>query len=193
MKIYVASSWRNEFQPGVVETLRKLGHEVYDFKNPQNGGENSGFKWSEIDPNWRDWTPKQFADNLDHPISQKGFDSDFDAMIWADVCVLVLPCGRSAHTEAGWMKGRGKPVFVYIPVAQEPELMYKVYDLIIGDMKALDALFTNLTLCPQCGCNKIGLESFNLTPDDTDIFCLNKACTWSSSIDEIVAKVKSII
>ena len=33
-KIYVASSWRNVFQQDVVNILRDLGHEVYDFKNP---------------------------------------------------------------------------------------------------------------------------------------------------------------
>lgn len=50
-KIYVASSWRNDIQPQVVETLRKEGFEVYDFKNPEPG--NNGFHWSEIDPDWK--------------------------------------------------------------------------------------------------------------------------------------------
>ena len=36
-KIYVASSWRNVFQQDVVDILRDLGHEVYDFKNPPHG------------------------------------------------------------------------------------------------------------------------------------------------------------
>ena len=43
-KIYVASSWRNEFYPEVVEKLREAGHEVYDFRNPPSG--DPGFKWS---------------------------------------------------------------------------------------------------------------------------------------------------
>ncbi len=30
MKIYVASSWRNQFQQEVVALLRAEGHEVYD-------------------------------------------------------------------------------------------------------------------------------------------------------------------
>lgn len=30
--IYVASSWRNDYQSSVVEMLRALGHSVYDFK-----------------------------------------------------------------------------------------------------------------------------------------------------------------
>lgn len=44
-KIYVASSWRNHLQGGVVHTLRAAGFDVYDFKNPPNG---SGFHWSEV-------------------------------------------------------------------------------------------------------------------------------------------------
>ena len=36
-KIYVASSWRNEYYPEVVEKLREAGHDVYDFRNPPSG------------------------------------------------------------------------------------------------------------------------------------------------------------
>lgn len=95
-KIYVASSWRNVFQQDVVAILRDLGHEVYDFKNPPHG--NGGFQWSDIDPDWQNWTTEQYQEALNHPIAQKGFDSDFNGMQWADVCVMVLPCGRSANT-----------------------------------------------------------------------------------------------
>lgn len=81
-KIYVASSWRNKYQPEVV-----------------------------------------------------------DAMLWADTCVLVLPCGRSAHTEAGWFAGRGLKTIVYMPGKQEPELMYKLFDRVVGNLDELvDAL-----------------------------------------------------
>jgi len=131
MKIYVASSWRNKYQRVVVETLREEGFEVYDFKNPKVG--NIGFSWSEIDPDWMGWTREQFKKALNHPIAEAGYNLDFKAMEEADICVLVLPSGRSAHTEAGWMKGVGKKVFVFIPESQEPELMYKIYDGIITD------------------------------------------------------------
>ena len=129
MKIYVASSWRNSYQQDVVHALREIGHDVYDFKNPSD--KNHGFSWSEIDPNWQEWTPEEYVKALEHPRSIEGFNLDFDAMKWADCCVMVLPCGRSANTEAGWMKGAGKKVFVYQPVHQEPELMYKIYNKII--------------------------------------------------------------
>lgn len=141
MKIYVASSWRNKYQQNVVKLLRAFGHEVYDFMNPGPG--RHGFAWSEIDPNWQNWTPEEYKQALLHERSEDGFKSDFDAMKWADCCVMVLPCGRSANTEAGWMKGQGKPTFVYMPTANEPELMYKIYDGIltnVNDLKALNEL-----------------------------------------------------
>lgn len=125
-KIYVASSWRNEYQPRIVDLLKKIGHEVYDFRNPAPG--NTGFAWSEIDEDWEDWGSHEYLEALAHPIAEKGFNLDFDAMKWADTCIMILPCGRSANTEAGWMKGAGKKVFVYQPCQQEPELMYKIYD-----------------------------------------------------------------
>ena len=128
-KIYVASSWRNQYQQSVVRILRDLGNEVYDFRNPEKG--NSGFQWSYIDENWEDWTTEQYKEALIHPISEHGFSLDFNAMKWADTCVMVLPCGRSANTEAGWMKGAGKSVYVLQLKKQEPELMYKLYDGII--------------------------------------------------------------
>lgn len=60
MKIYVASSWKNNYQPGVVAHLRENGFEVYDFKNP--GPHDKGFGWSQIDPNWRKWSPLEFRE-----------------------------------------------------------------------------------------------------------------------------------
>ena len=122
--IYVASSWRNAKQPGVVKILRGAGFDVYDFRNPKPG--DNGFHWSEIDPNWKDWTCAEYVRGLEHPTAKAGFASDFEAMKAADACVLVLPCGRSAHLEAGWFVGRGKPVFALLDVI-EPELMYAMF------------------------------------------------------------------
>ena len=125
LKIYVASSWRNMQQPRVVEVLRGLGFDVYDFKNPEPG--DDGFSWREIDPNWRDWTTEQYREALEHPIAQHGFGLDMRALKSADLCVLVLPSGRSASFEFGLHRGRtGRNGVVYIPdgIACEPELMY---------------------------------------------------------------------
>lgn len=133
MKIYVASSWRNNMQPRVVAALRELGHEVYDFRNPAPG--NNAFHWSEIDPNWKNWKHEQFREALYHPIANKGFELDMDALRECDACVLVLPCNRSAHLEAGYAIGADKPTVILLDENCEPELMYRMTRFICKDLE----------------------------------------------------------
>ena len=157
-RIYVASSWRNKYQPEVVAALRKAGHEVYDFRNPEHNP--GGFHWADVDEKWQDWKPEEYIRNLIHPVAEKGFKADLDAMLWADTCVLVLPCGRSAHTEAGWMAGAGKRVIVYIPEMQEPELMYKLFDKVVSNVTDLI-----LTLEPEMKSSMSSVE-YDLLRDE---------------------------
>jgi len=58
-------------------------------------------------------------------------------MVAAHTCVLVLPCGRSAHLEAGYFVGASKPLYILIEDEIEPELMYKMADFIFGDLDEL--------------------------------------------------------
>jgi hypothetical protein len=113
VKIYVASSWRNPWQPGVVKLLRKLGHEVYDFREPTPG--ERGFAWSDIDPDWNDWRPKAYRAALDHPVARNGFRRDIEALNDCDACVMVLPCGSSASLELGIAIGAGAHTAVLFP------------------------------------------------------------------------------
>ena len=135
MKIYVASSWRCAAQPRVVIALREAGHEVYDFRNPTE--DNQGFHWSEIDPDWQNWNPARYRSALRHRVAEQGFRYDFDAMHWAYDCVLVLPSGRSAHLEAGWFVGQGKPLHILTLEKCEPELMYKMATSLCLDINEL--------------------------------------------------------
>lgn len=129
MRIYVASSWRNEVaHRGAVDALRAAGHDVYDFRNPAPG--DTGFAWRQIDPD-RDWLkdPTHFRAGLAHPIAQHGFRLDMSALANAEATVLVLPCGRSAHLELGYAVGAGQRTLVLLdsPMS-EPELMYLACD-----------------------------------------------------------------
>lgn len=137
-KIYVASSWRNPIQQQIVSVLRDAGNEVYDFRNP--GPDNYGFAWSEVNPDWLQWTPEQFISDLyaEHPAVVRGFGLDKAALDWCDTCVLVLPCGRSAHLEAGYCAGQGKTTLFYLhPDRFEPELMYLLGHGCVTSVEAL--------------------------------------------------------
>jgi len=129
--VYVASSWRNTRHREVVAALRWHGIEVYDFMTAE-----TAFTWCdaglEVD-NSASGESVALADYLtalEHPRSIEGFASDFAAMERADACVLVLPCGRSAHLELGWAVGQGKRTAILFdaPGPVVPELMYRMVD-----------------------------------------------------------------
>lgn len=119
MKIYIASSCRNDHQPAIIRDLEAAGHEVYDFRHGVK------FKWSDIDPNWITWSSQTFREALGHPFAHDAFEADLCGMKWAEAFVLVAPAGRSAHLELGWATGAGKPAYILLSDG-EPELMYKL-------------------------------------------------------------------
>lgn len=138
MKLYVASSWRNRYQPMVVAKLRAEGFKVYDFRK-------DGFGWHQIDPDWERWDTAAYKRALCHRKAVKGFNRDFAAMQEADACVLVMPAGRSACLEAGWMVGAGKPLWIYLPERIEPDLMFKMAE---GISDSLRWIITEINVWP---------------------------------------------
>lgn len=135
MEIYVASSWRNILQPAIVTALRLTGHKVYDFRNPAEG--DNGFAWSEISPDWEQWSPVEYRDALQTDIAKRGYQSDIEALKRCDSCVLVLPSGRSASWEFGYAIGQGKKSAVVMLKSCEPELMYREAEI----LTTMDELF----------------------------------------------------
>lgn len=126
-RVYVASSWRNPHQPWIVDLLRMDGHDVYDFRNPPH---STGFSWAEIGLEIPCTAEDYRNALLTHPRAAQGFMADFAAMRWADTGLLVLPCGRSAHLELGWMAGAGKRTLILTQDCEEPELMALLADKI---------------------------------------------------------------
>ena len=126
-RIYLASSWRNKEYPYLLAELRRQGHEVYDFREPQG---KPGLDMSKVDPEWRDWTPEEALKHLRHPTLRKHFAMDKKALEWCNTCVVLLPCGKSAHLEVGWAAGAKKATAALVrPYPRfEVELMYKLLD-----------------------------------------------------------------
>lgn len=129
-RIYLASSWRNPYQPEVLAALRAAGHEVYDFRNPAPG--QKGFAWRDCGglaatdgPGTGATNIPAYLEAVHSPRAAEGFSFDKAALEWCDTCVLALPCGRSAHLELGYAAGQGKDTYVLLHEDKfEPELMY---------------------------------------------------------------------
>lgn len=121
-KIYLASSWKNDvWYDQALRALRDAGHEVYDFKSA-----NANFRWEELDPNWRHWSPEAFLDALETYQSSAAFESDIKALDACDTCVLITPAGNSAHLELGYAAGQGKDCYTLINPGFQADLMLLV-------------------------------------------------------------------
>jgi len=148
LKVYVASSWRCEYQPFAVERLRALNLKVYDFRGCDTGwgsahdrvGIPGGFSWSSVDPDWKSWPADipRYLRGLNHPKAIKGFDRDMNALKVADACLLVNPCGQSAHAELGWAAGAGKLAAAWCPAIREPDLMLKMASCITQEWAEIE-------------------------------------------------------
>ena len=160
-RIYVSSSWKNGTQPVLVKELRKRGHKVYDFRHPS--GRNDRNVWESVSRSkgllsayqQNMVRPDDFDILLMDKKARDRFDEHFKAMSDADTCILVLPCGRSSHAEAGYMAGAGKRVFVFDTEQYvKPELMYLMFD---GYFHIEEELYAAVAepvpgVCRVCGC-----------------------------------------
>ncbi len=75
----------------------------------------------------------EMVEGFKHPLAQQGFDTDMDALGVCDICVMLMPAGRSAALELGWAVGAGKSTAVLVMEEQEPELMLKMVDYVTDD------------------------------------------------------------
>ena len=141
MKIYIASSWKMaEWVIAWKTQLKSLGYEVDAFCDDSDG--RYVFHFSEIG-NPSDLDAINFI--VDER-SQKAFREDKKWLDWADVCLLILPAGKSAHLEAGYAKGQGKLLIIWqnkFPKG-EFDVMYGFADLITDSCGAvIEFLTTN--------------------------------------------------
>lgn len=147
LSIYIASSWKQEKRvTNLAEYLRDqtdIIAEAYDFTDSKCGA--APFKWSDLTNINAPFSLSLSEKLRHHPVAVKAYQQNMLAMQRADVCILLLPAGASAHSEAGWFAGKGKPVIVISPTAIDNiELMYNMYDRIIGDAN-INSLYAKLT------------------------------------------------
>ena len=133
MNVFLTTVWANPQHPEVVGSLRSAGFVVYDF----------AVHGPTLAPWWGHdaVTAEQFTTGLADPMQLSSFRRNFEAMQAADVCVLLLPAGRSAHLELGWFVGRGVPTVVVLGDCPPHELAYSLVDCLVPSVDGLvDAL-----------------------------------------------------
>ena len=139
LRIYIASSWKNE---GIVKVLaqqlRREGYEVDAFCDDSTG--RYVFHWSEIG----DKEELDAINFLANPKSHRAYREDKKWLDWADSLIMVAPCGKSSHLEAGYMKGRGRKVIFFGDFPKgEFEVMYDMADYIFR-FREVDRLLQTL-------------------------------------------------
>ena len=124
MKIYIAGSWKEERMcNNIAHLLLEKGHKVdcfcgyfttryqFNFSEIADAGEIDQFKMMKSEQ------------------CIKAYKEDKKWLDWADCVILVLPSGRSAHLEAGYMKGKGGLLFIIGSFPKgEGDVMYKLAD-----------------------------------------------------------------
>ena len=115
MKIYLASSWkRKQVVDMMADILKKEGYEVDSFCNADNG--RVSFNWDELieimEEEGIDISRLNAIGMMNHWRVREAFEEDKKWIDWADVLVMLMPCGRSSHLEAGYAVGKGKKLYI---------------------------------------------------------------------------------
>ena len=121
MKIYLIGSLRNERIPEIANQLTEAtGHTIFaDWWAPGPEADDYWKKYEEL----RGFT---YLEALNRPAAQHVFHFDKYHLDDSHAAVLVTPAGRSCHLEAGYMVGRGKPVWVLLSNDEERwDVMYQ--------------------------------------------------------------------
>lgn len=133
--IYLIGSLRNAAIPVIGTALRMEGFEVFD----------DWFAGGPIaDDSWRDYEKlrgRAYIEALGGLAAKHVFHFDLHHLNLANAGVLVLPAGRSAHLELGYLLGRGKKGYVLMDNPERWDIMYQfatgVFDNLVGLVNAL--------------------------------------------------------
>ena len=116
-QIYIIGSLRNEKIPHIAKELRKLGFKVFD-------------DWHSVSPNgddlWKEYEMKRgrsYEEALRGYHAHNVFNFDKKHIDNSDIGVLIMPAGKSAFLELGYMIGCGKPGFILMDEQERYDVM----------------------------------------------------------------------
>ena len=139
LKVYLMGSMRNPRVQDIATRLRLKGFDVFD--DWQSPG-------PEADDHWQAYERargRSYKEALYGVHATTVFELDKKHLDEADIAVMIMPCGKSAHLEAGW-KAKTHPV--YILFDEEPErydIMYRfATDIFFDEEELLQVLSLEL-------------------------------------------------
>lgn len=122
MKIYIASSWKNQHAVEMLtDLLRERGHVVLSFIE-NNHGENPNSSLNELIKeklaNFDEWCKSTDG--------QRSFDYDTNGAMTSDLVIYISPSGKDAAAEIGMAFGCGVPVVGLFAKGEDFGLMRKI-------------------------------------------------------------------
>ncbi len=116
MKIYIASSWKNQHAVEMLtDLLRKQGHEVLSFVE-NNYGEGHNHTTKEFD----------FETWVNSPKSDQSFEYDTNGAKNSDLVIYISPSGKDAAAECGIAWASGVPIIGLHAKGEDFGLMRKL-------------------------------------------------------------------
>lgn len=112
MKLYLIGSLRNPKVTEIGNSLRLDGHDVFD--DWMAAGPEADDYWQKYEQS-RGHT---YVEALQGYAAEHVFYFDLEHLKAAEAGILIMPAGKSAFMEAGWLLGQGKKV--YVLMEEEP-------------------------------------------------------------------------
>lgn len=128
MKVYLISALKHSGVVHLGNKLRKLGFDVFD--DWYAAGPEADDYWAKYEKA----RGRTYTEALEGWHAKHVFALDYQHLLQADVGILLLPASRSAHLEAGFLAGQGKPVFVLMEEGQDRwDVMYLLLTKVFTD------------------------------------------------------------
>lgn len=134
--IYLIGSLRLPTVREFAEELREEGYEVFD--DWHAGGPEADDIWQQYEQH----RGRSYLEALSGYHAKHVFEFDFKHLLRAEIGILMLPAGKSAHLELGYMLGKQKRG--YILLDKEPERWDVMYQFATAIFANKESLFAEL-------------------------------------------------
>ena len=130
--IYLIGSLHNGTIPELANVLREAGYEVFD--DWHSPGPDTDTYWQ----SYEQYRGRSYTEALSGKHAWNVFEYDRRNLLAADVAVLVLPAGKSAHLELGYCAGKGKLTCILLDGEPEKwDVMYRFADKVVNNRDEL--------------------------------------------------------